>query len=52
MRIAQEEIFGPVVAIAKFSTESEVITKANDTPYGFGSSRPYPGYYQSAQGGS
>lgn len=34
MKIVQEEIFGPVVAISKFSTESEVIAKCNDTSYG------------------
>lgn len=34
MKIVQEEIFGPVVAISKFSTEGEVIAKANDTAYG------------------
>jgi aldehyde dehydrogenase (NAD+) len=33
-RIAQEEIFGPVLAIQTFRTISEVITKANNTPYG------------------
>lgn len=33
-RIAQEEIFGPVLAIQSFRTISEVITKANNTPYG------------------
>ncbi|PCJ27551.1 MAG: succinate-semialdehyde dehydrogenase (NADP(+)) [SAR86 cluster bacterium] len=34
MRIANEEIFGPVAAIQTFETESEVIERANDTVYG------------------
>jgi aldehyde dehydrogenase (NAD+) len=33
-RIAQEEIFGPVLAIQTFRTVDEVIEKANNTPYG------------------
>lgn len=33
-RIASEEIFGPVLAVQTFRTESEVIQKANNTPYG------------------
>jgi aldehyde dehydrogenase (NAD+) len=33
-RIAQEEIFGPVLAIQTFRTVAEVIQKANNTPYG------------------
>ncbi|XVJ66301.1 MAG: aldehyde dehydrogenase family protein [Lacibacter sp.] len=33
-RIAQEEIFGPVLTIQTFRTEDEVIEKANNTPYG------------------
>ena len=33
-RIIQEEIFGPVLAIQTFRTVDEVITKANNTPYG------------------
>lgn len=33
-RIAQEEIFGPVLAVLTFRTEDEVIEKANNTPYG------------------
>jgi len=33
-RIAQEEIFGPVLAIQTFRTIDEVIQKANNTPYG------------------
>ena len=34
MRIAQEEIFGPVVAIIKFKDEQDAIRIANDTVYG------------------
>ncbi|MCL7747259.1 betaine-aldehyde dehydrogenase [Halalkalibacter alkaliphilus] len=34
MRIVQEEVFGPVLTIEKFSTTEEVIEKANDTIYG------------------
>jgi len=33
-RLAQEEIFGPVLAIQTFRTVDEVIQKANNTPYG------------------
>jgi len=33
-RIAQEEIFGPVLAIQTFRTVEEVIEKANNTPFG------------------
>lgn len=32
--IAQEEIFGPVLAVQTFRTEAEVIEKANNTPFG------------------
>lgn len=34
MRIAQEEIFGPVLVIIPFEDEAEAIGLANDTPYG------------------
>lgn len=34
MRIAQEEIFGPVLTAIEFSTEEEAISIANDTDYG------------------
>ncbi|MDT8861798.1 betaine-aldehyde dehydrogenase [Alkalihalobacillus sp. MEB130] len=34
MRIVQEEVFGPILTIEKFSTVEEVIEKANDTIYG------------------
>jgi 4-(gamma-glutamylamino)butanal dehydrogenase len=38
MRIAQEEIFGPVLTVIEFSTEDEAIALANDTPYGLAAS--------------
>ncbi len=34
MRIMQEEIFGPVLCISKFSTEAQALEIANNTPYG------------------
>tara|TARA_R110000772_G_scaffold226474_1_gene337177 strand:+ start:62916 stop:64379 length:1464 start_codon:yes stop_codon:yes gene_type:complete len=34
--IAQQEVFGPVLVIQKFSTEEEVIEIANSTQYGLG----------------
>jgi aldehyde dehydrogenase (NAD+) len=34
MKIMQEEIFGPVCAIAKFKDEADVISLGNDTTYG------------------
>ena len=34
MRIARDEIFGPVLAMMKFKTEDELIGLANDTAYG------------------
>jgi aldehyde dehydrogenase (NAD+) len=34
MRVAQEEIFGPVLVIIPFADEAEGIAIANDTPYG------------------
>ena len=33
-RIAQEEIFGPVLSIMTFRTPAEAVEKANNTPYG------------------
>ena len=38
MRIAKEEIFGPVVSIIPFDTEDEAIQLANATPYGLSGS--------------
>ena len=37
MRIAREEIFGPVLVIIPFEDEEEAIRIANDTPYGLAS---------------
>jgi succinate-semialdehyde dehydrogenase/glutarate-semialdehyde dehydrogenase len=34
MKISQEEIFGPVSTITTFTSDTEAITLANDTPYG------------------
>lgn len=34
MKIAREEIFGPVMSIIKFSSMEEVLKRANDTTYG------------------
>ncbi len=36
MRVAQEEIFGPVACVIKFHDEQEVIEMANDSVYGLG----------------
>jgi 1-pyrroline dehydrogenase len=36
--IIQDEIFGPVVTVQRFSDEEQAITWANDTPYGLASS--------------
>jgi betaine-aldehyde dehydrogenase len=38
MRIAREEIFGPVVSVIPFDTEAEAIKLANATPYGLSGS--------------
>ncbi|MCR0985338.1 aldehyde dehydrogenase family protein [Roseomonas populi] len=42
MRIAREEIFGPVLSILSYDTEEEAIGIANDTPFGLA------GFVQSA----
>ena len=36
MRVAQEEIFGPVACVIKFKTEADVVRMANDSEYGLG----------------
>ena len=38
MRLAREEIFGPVAYLARFKTEEEAIDMANDTNYGLANS--------------
>jgi succinate-semialdehyde dehydrogenase / glutarate-semialdehyde dehydrogenase len=37
MAMSVEETFGPVAGISRFSSEEEVVRKANDTPYGLSS---------------
>jgi len=37
MRVAQEEIFGPVAVVVPFTDETDGLRKANDIPYGLGS---------------
>ncbi len=37
MRIAREEIFGPVISALPFDTLDEVVVRANDSAYGLGS---------------
>jgi len=37
MRIAQEEIFGPVACLIPFKDEADAVAKANDIPYGLSS---------------
>jgi betaine-aldehyde dehydrogenase len=34
MKIVREEIFGPVMAVLRFSDEEEAVTRANDTSFG------------------
>ena len=36
MRIAQEEVFGPVLSVIKFKDEEEAVQIANDIAYGLG----------------
>ena len=37
MKIAQDEIFGPVPCLIRFKTEEDAVRIANDTPYGLSS---------------
>jgi succinate-semialdehyde dehydrogenase / glutarate-semialdehyde dehydrogenase len=36
-RVMKEEVFGPIVPVARFSDAEDVIRRANDTAYGLGS---------------
>jgi acyl-CoA reductase-like NAD-dependent aldehyde dehydrogenase len=38
MRITQEEVFGPVMVVMKVRDDADAIARANDCPYGLGSS--------------
>lgn len=38
MRVAQEEIFGPVASVIRFETADEAIREANNTPFGLAAS--------------
>ena len=38
MRIAQEEIFGPVLVVIPYDDEADAVRIANDSPYGLGGS--------------
>jgi aldehyde dehydrogenase len=52
MRVFQEEIFGPVLAVTRFSGYEEAIAIANDTPYGLGAgvwSRDYDLAYKAGR---
>jgi aldehyde dehydrogenase (NAD+)/betaine-aldehyde dehydrogenase len=35
-RVAQEEIFGPVISVIPYGSEDEAVQIANDTPFGLG----------------
>lgn len=37
MRVAQEEIFGPVIPLLSYTRVSDAVRRANDTPYGLAS---------------
>ena len=39
MRVAQEEIFGPVLAVIRFDDVDDAVRKANDIPYGLAGGR-------------
>ncbi len=37
MRLAQQEIFGPVIPLLRYTSVSDAVRRANDTPYGLAS---------------
>jgi len=53
MQVFRQEIFGPVAPVFKFKTEEEVLTLANDTPYGLAAyfyGRDYAQIWRVAEG--
>ena len=38
MKIAQEEVFGPVMVVMKFKTDDEAVNLVNSSPFGLGGS--------------
>ena len=40
--LARNEVFGPVQAVLRFSSEDEVLAMANDSPFGLGRLPPHP----------
>jgi len=53
MRIAREEIFGPVITVETFSNEDEAVRMANGTPYGLAGgvwTQDFPKGYRVARG--
>jgi succinate-semialdehyde dehydrogenase/glutarate-semialdehyde dehydrogenase len=37
MRVAQEEIFGPIIPLLRYTSVSDAVRRANETPYGLAS---------------
>jgi len=53
MRVAREEIFGPVITVEKFADEDEAVRMANGTPYGLAGgvwTQDFPKGYRVARG--
>ena len=50
MKIAQEEIFGPVLAVIPYGSEDEAVSIANDSQYGLCGSRLDAGHRARREG--